>query len=184
MKLNKLTKSLTLAASALGMMVLVPFTNIAMAQTSGPATDVIDLSIDVNQDGVSDQLLEERKRLNAILEDWYKVYEEVVNEDGTLDEGGLEALEAANAIKTEAYMQQEARLPYSDNARQMFALSSELSEQYSQSQFDAERGEGGPEQTALEERIDQVSNLLSQESSVLAINEAYAKVFEALDAGY
>jgi hypothetical protein len=178
MKLNRLAKSLTLATSAFGMMVLVPFANIAMAQTSGPATDVIDLSIDVNQDGVSDQLFEELKKIQVLNDESFRLYQEVANEDGTFDDGGQEAIEASNAILTEAAMQLEARLPWSDNARQMIALGSELAEQYMQ--FDAGWGEGSPEQTALEAKMVQEGNLRDQEPSIVAVNEAYTKVYEAL----
>ncbi|NJN42241.1 MAG: hypothetical protein HC811_08490 [Flammeovirgaceae bacterium] len=62
-----------------------------------------------------------------------------------------QAYETYLATSTEANMQLEARLPLSDNARQMIALGSELAEQYEQ--FDAGWGEGGPEQTALEAKM-------------------------------
>lgn len=179
MKLNRLAKSLTLAASALGMMVLVPFANIAMAQTSGPATDVIDLSIDVNQDGVSDQLLEETRKIQAIQEAALERLRAVESTEGPIYE---QAYETYLNTATEAGMQLEARLPWSDNARQMLALGRELAEQYEQ--FDAGWGEGGPEQTALEARMVQEGNLRDQEPSMVAVNEAQSKVYEALGPGY
>lgn len=182
MKLNKLTKSLTLSASALGMMVLVPFANIAMAQTSGPATDVIDLSIDVNQDGVSDQLFEELKKIDVLEEELFRPYQESADENGNYDEGTQEAMEAANDIIEEAKLQLEARLPYSDNARQMIALGDKLVEQYVK--LNPVWGEGGPEQTALEAKLVQDSNLRDQEPTIVAIKEAYLKVYMAFGNGY
>jgi hypothetical protein len=181
MKLNTLAKSLTLTAGALGMMVLVPFANIAMAQTSGASPDVIDLSVDVNQDGVSDELLSAMEKVIVTEAEWFKRVEAAgLNSDGTYNE---QAYEEYTAAITEANMELEARLPWSDNARQMLALGFELAEQYEQ-YTNSSWGEGGPEQTALEERMVLEGNLRDQEPSIVAVLEAQTKVYEFLGPQY
>lgn len=177
MKLNKLTKSLTLAASALGMIVLVPFANIAMAQTSGPATDVIDLSIDVNQDGVSDQLLEATQQTQA----YQQIELERLQAIG-VDEPGYEmAYETYLANTTAANLQLDARMPYSDNVRQAVVQIDQLVAQYEQ--YREPYGEGGPEQSVLETQMRQISESISQDSSLLEVTNAQIKVYDVLSKG-
>lgn len=177
MKMNRLAKSLTLAASAFGMIVLVPFANIAMAQTSGPATDVIDLSIDVNQDGVSDQLLEATQQTQAYQQAELERLQAI-----SVDEPGYEkAYETYLANATAANRQLDARMPYSDNVRQAVVQIDQLVAQYNQ--YREPYGEGGPEQSDLEAKLRQISESLEQDSSLSEVTNAQIKVYDFLSKG-
>lgn len=176
MKLTTLAKSLTLTAGAFGMIVLVPFTNIAMAQVSDASTDIIDLSVDVNQDGISDQLLAAMEKLIAVESEGFKRVEAAgLNSDGSYNE---QAYEAYSTAIMEANMEFEARLPWSENARQMIAEGFALAERYGQ--YTEGWGEGGPEQTALEAEMRQKGDIRDREPSIVAVGEAQTKVYESL----
>jgi hypothetical protein len=187
MKLNTSAKSLTLTASALGLMVLVPFANIAMAQTSSPSPDVIDLSIDVNQDGISDQLLAATQESIAIEAAARERLLATTNTDPNFNESFDEqAYEIYLAIAQGANMQLAARMPYSENAKQMIARGFELADQYDRlyvGEGPVKWGMGGPEQTALEAEMTREGELRDNEPSIRASNEAQTKVYQFLGIG-
>ena len=171
---------------------MVPIANVAFAEMSpqsslkqsAPAsidapqsTDIIDLSIDVNQDGVSDQLLEATQQNQAYLQAELERIQAI-----GIDEPGYEkAYETYLANTTAANRQLDARMPYSDNVKQAVVQIDQLVAQYDQ--YHEPYGEGGPEQSAIEAKLRQISERVNQDSSLLAVTNAQIKVYDFLSRG-
>ena len=176
MKLKSLTKALTLSASAFSLLVLVPLANVAVADVP-QSSDIIDLSIDVNNDGISDQLLAESQKTYAFVEEVMEPLEALSESDPTYEQVSQESFELATA----AYSQLEARMPYSDNAKQLLAESDDLEKQYES--LIMEGTVEGPALSALEDKMLQLSDELKQDSSYLEVLEAKLKVNGFLSEG-
>lgn len=176
MKLKSSTKALILSASAFGLLALVPLANVAMADVS-PSSDIIDLSVDVNNDGLSDQLLAESQKTYAYVEEVMEPVEALSESDPRYEQVSQKSF----ALATIAYSQLEARMPYSDNARQLLAESDDIETQYEA--LILKNIVGGPELSALEDKMFQLSDELKQDSSYLEVLEAKLKVNDFLSEG-
>jgi hypothetical protein len=194
MNQKSLVKPLAATLGALGVSILVPVVSVAFAEMSVPeasmqsapvtsseiqSTSMIDIKTDVNQDGLPDQLLTEAQKLQDFHDAELARLQSV---DSTDEQAIMRAIEAQNAAVEAANIQFEARLPYSDNARQIIAQTAQINEQrelYS----DIEYGQGGPEQSALEGQLRQLGGDLNQDASYLEVSEALQKVYNFLSQG-
>jgi hypothetical protein len=194
MNRNFLPKSLATTLGALGVSILFPIVSLALAETAvpeasqqnAPATpselqsnDIIDIRTDANQDGLPDRLLAEMQKLKAFQDAEFARLQAV---DSTDDQAVMRAVEAQNASVESANIQFLARLPFSDNARQIMAQMERVNEQR-QSYLDVEYGQGGPEQSAIEAELRQLSGKLDQDASVSEVAEAQQKVYNFLSQG-
>lgn len=195
MKQQFLAKLLIMVIGVSGISILIPIVSTAFAETSMPKTlqqsdpvtsteiqsnNIIDISIDVNQDGVSDQLLEETQKVQAFQDAELERFRSIAEStDGPEDPALAVAYEAYSTAATAANIQLEARLPLSDNARSILAKIYQLVQQYEQ--HTAPYGEVSPEQSAIEAELRQFSEELDQDSSYVEVLEAQRKVFAFID---
>ena len=193
MKLKSLVKPASLIASALGISILLPIVNAAIAETSSKnvpqpiaadSSDVstvvppIDISVDVNQDGTSDQLLAEVQKYNATHEALWARYRASAGPNDTFNEA---ALEEYNAAILEANRQLEARMPYSKTIRPVLNQFNQVSKQYGE--YIEEFGDNTPEALALVTELRQLSEQLNQDAGFLEVVEETQKVYDFLSEG-
>lgn len=155
-----LTARLRVLKTASVLVMVLAIAPLATAMTQSKST--IDLSIDVNQDGVSDELLAATQEVQA----FHKAQLERLQANEI-------AYEAYSIAGTTANLQLEARLPFSDRAKQILVqqhqIVEELNEKYSL---------GGGE--ALEAELGKLSEELNQDPSYLRVIEAQSKVYKQL----
>jgi hypothetical protein len=186
-------KSLMMALGALGMLVMVPVVNVAFAEIStpealaqsppamspeAPSTGIIDISIDANQDGVSDELLAETLKVQAIADAENERLQAI---DSTDDEAFESFYEVYSATITAANIQLVERLPWDDDVRQILAQLDQVGDQY-ELYLDSPYGEGGPEQSAIEAELRQLGEKLDQNPNYLEVIDAQQKVYAFIEA--
>lgn len=183
-------KFVTPILGALGIATALSIANVAVAGTSsevipeGTALDAsdasdaavlpIDLSVDANQDGISDQVLAEIQRTNAIHEALNARYQ-ASSENGEFNEAVYEEYSAANL---EANMQLEARMPFPEDARQTLNQFHKVGAQYDERI--REFGEDDPEALVLLTELRQLSEQLDQNAGFVEVVEAMQKVYAFL----
>jgi hypothetical protein len=115
----------------------------------GKKSNVIDLTIDLDRDGVPDQLLAEMKGYQAKMRS------------------------ARTPAEYDAYTQQmEARMPYSDNVRQLQAQQRSLQQQMTKN--------GGNYDSNLMTKYGQIQEQMMKDSSYTRVQEAMGKVYGKL----
>lgn len=193
MKLKSLVKPTSLILGAFGISVLLPIVNAAVAEISSKdvsqpiamdgsdASTVvppIDLSVDVNQDGISDQLLAEMQKNQAIHDALFERYRASAGPNDTFNEAAYEEYSAA---ALEANRQLEARMPYPDNIRPVLNQFNQVGEQYEE--YIQEFGEDTPEALALLTELRQLSDQLHQDAGFSEVVEETQKVYDFLSEG-
>jgi hypothetical protein len=90
----------------------------------------------------------------------------------------MRAIEAQNVAVEAANIQFAARLPYSDNVKQIMAQSDQARNRLDL--YIADRGEDGPEYSALVAELNRLSEQIRQEASYVEVVEAQRKVYDFL----
>lgn len=190
MNQKSLAKPLTMALGALGMSLMVPVVSVAFAEMSVPeasvqstpvalsesqSTSMIDIRTDANQDGLPDELLAETQKLQAFSD---AEFAHMQSADSTDEQAVMRAIEAQNIAVEAANIQFAARLPYSDNVKQIMAQSDQARNRLDL--YIAERGEDGPEYSALVAELNRLSEQIGQEASYVEVVEAQRKVYDFL----
>jgi hypothetical protein len=159
-------------------------------QLSGKATDlsklcdkgkadnqnsVINLDIDVNRDGISDQLLAATQQKLDIQEVAQKQFQAKV--ERTSSEAAMNALiEELNTINVRIGSQFNARMPYSGQVKRLFAAENRIIEQMSRlqpSQKDRYK--------ALEAKKAQIYQKYSQDPSYIKVEEAQRRTYNEIE---
>jgi hypothetical protein len=136
--------------------------------------NMIDIDIDRNRDGISDQLLAATQQHLDIRGAAQKQFEAQLQRDPNFDmEAGIEAL---NALTDKLGREFNARKPYSSRVKQLFAAENRIVVQLSQLQ---------PSQTqeykALEAKKIQIYQTYSRDPNYIKIEQAQTKVLRVID---
>jgi hypothetical protein len=136
---------------------------------------VINLDIDVNRDGISDQLLAATQQKLDIQEVAQKQFQAKV--ERTSSEEAMNVLiEELNSINVRIGSQFNARMPYSGQVKRLFAEENRIIEQMSRlqpSQKDRYK--------ALDSKKNQIYQKYSQDPSYIKVEEAQRKVYNEIE---
>jgi hypothetical protein len=153
-------------------------TNLSKLCDKGKADNqnsVINLDIDVNRDGISDQLLAATQQKLDIQEVAQKQFQAKI--ERTSSEEAMNALiEELNTINVRIGSQFNARMPYSGQVKRLFAEENRIIEQMSRlqpSQKDRYK--------ALDSKKIQIYQKYSQDPSYIKVEEAQRKAYNEIE---
>jgi Skp family chaperone for outer membrane proteins len=135
---------------------------------------ILDLSIDANRDGISDQLLDFAQQFLDTQENIQKEYQ---NRVGKLSEAELGALnDKNNALYAKLSDDFNARMPYSDRVKQLFAEEKRALEQFGKLKSPSDRDVQaiGAKQTELYQKY-------SKDPSFIRVEQAQRKVYKEIE---
>jgi hypothetical protein len=139
---------------------------------------VIDLSIDVNRDGISDQFLDAAQENLEAQEKAEKEYQAKVKRaisSGSSDGDLSRISQEADAISQKIGRDLTQRFPYSSQFKQLAAEGDRLS-----AQFNALPQSDAKGRAALEARLGQNDQQISREPSYIRVREAERKVYQEI----
>jgi hypothetical protein len=132
---------------------------------------VINLDIDVNRDGISDQLIEGEQELLEANEAAQKQFQIDIKRN---PKSGDEIVIALNNFNAKLFSDFNARMPYSKQAKQLMAEENRLYNQLSKLPSD------GQEAKLLQAKLNPISQKIRQDPSVLKVEEARRKSSEEI----
>ncbi|MFM2432834.1 MAG: hypothetical protein RLZZ511_4048 [Cyanobacteriota bacterium] len=131
----------------------------------------IDLSIDVNRDGISDQLLEAAQANLDAQDAAWKQFQIDIQRNPSL------STDAINALSAKIGEDFNARMPYSDRVKQLFAEEKRALEQFSKlTPQQQERN-----QAAIAAKQAELYRKYSQDPSFIRVEQAQRKVYKAIE---
>jgi hypothetical protein len=139
--------------------------------------NTINLDIDTNRDGVSDQLLEATLQNQNFVEAETKRY---LAKRGSDEQANQVLDKAYQAATTNAYLQLQARLPYSNKAKQALAAQQRVVDEINNYQNRIQNAKAQKQSELLYAKLREVSKPLDNEPSLLKIQAAQQKVYEAI----
>jgi molecular chaperone DnaK (HSP70) len=135
---------------------------------------VVDLSIDVNRDGISDQLLDVAQQFLDTQENIQKEYQ---NSVGKLSEQELGALnDRSNALYPKLSDNFNARMPYSSRVKQLFAEEKRALEQFGKLKSPSDR-----DQQAIAAKQAEIYQKYSKDPSFIRVEQAQRKVYKEIE---
>jgi hypothetical protein len=137
---------------------------------SKKANTMIDIDIDLNRDGISDKLLEATQQYLDIRGAAQKQFEAQLQRDPDL------GMEAINALTDKLGREFNARMPYTNLVKQLFAEENRIVVQLGKLQPSQKK-----EYKALEARKIQIYQEYSRDPSYVKIEQAQTKVYRAID---
>jgi hypothetical protein len=144
-----------------------------MAQAT-PKIALIDIDIDRNRDGISDQLLAATQQHLDIRGAAQKRFEAQLQRDPNFDmEAGIKAI---NALADKLSRELTARMPYTNRVKQLFAEENRIVVQLGKLQPSQKQ-----EYKALEARKIQIYQEYSRDPSYVKIEQAQTKVYRVID---
>jgi hypothetical protein len=134
------------------------------------ANNMIDIDIDRNRDGISDQLLEATQQYLDIRGAAQKQFEAQLQRDPDL------GMEAINALTDKLGREFNARMPYTNRVKQLFAEENRIVVQLGKLQPSQKQ-----EYKALEAKQMQIYQKYSRDPSYIKVEQAQKKVYKAID---
>lgn len=148
-------------------------------QNANNTSNIIDLDIDVDRDGVSDQLLAATLQTQNFIEAETKRWQA---NRGTDELANQMADQAYNATARNANLQLEARLPFSNQVKQALAqmqkIDAEIQTKYDNRTLNAREQQ---EVERLVSRNRELSQSIAQDPTLIKVNAAYSKVYAEID---
>jgi hypothetical protein len=141
--------------------------------------NTIDIDIDVNKDGISDQLLEATLQTQAFIDAETKRWQANARPD--IDPLTDPAYKAYQAAATNANLQLQARLPYSNKVKQVLAALQRINED-TQSKYDNRtlNAKELRERETLDAKYLKISGSIQQDPSYLKVTAAHGKVYDEI----
>jgi hypothetical protein len=136
--------------------------------------NTIDLDIDVNKDGISDQLLEATLQNQNFIEAETKRYLAKRSNDEQANQVLDKAYQAAT---TKANLQLQARLPFSNKAKQALAAQQRVVDEINNYQNRIQNAKAQKQSELLYAKLREVSKPLDNEPSLLRVQAAQEKVY-------
>ncbi|KAM3100611.1 hypothetical protein ACKFKF_11320 [Phormidesmis sp. 146-12] len=141
-------------------------------------SNIINIDIDVDRDGVSDQLLEATLQTQNFIEAETK---RLQANQGSNEQADQIVYEAYSAAARNANLQLEARLPFSDQVKQALAKMRQIDEKVSKYDNRPLNAREQQEVELLVARNREISQSIDQDPTLLKVNEAQSKVYAEID---
>jgi hypothetical protein len=141
--------------------------------------NTIDINIDANKDGISDQLLEATIQTQAFIEAENKRFQANARKD--FDPLTDPVYKASQAAMKNANLQLQARLPYSDKVKQALAAlqrgTDEIQSKYDNRTLNAKELR---EYEILNVKSAKISQTIEKDPTLIKVNEAQGKVYDEI----